>query len=84
MEILYVDSMLLLHAFKFTYSWKKQTQELYFGSFLTLKKKATVAQNLPPNLCSSLCGLWYNRSHPLNTLYLVLPTNLFPFVHLTA
>lgn len=40
MEMLYVDSMLALHASRFTHSWKKQSQELYFGSFLTLKKKS--------------------------------------------
>lgn len=38
MEMLYVDSMLLLHVSRFTYSWKKQSQELYFGSFLTSEK----------------------------------------------
>lgn len=65
MEMLYLDSMLLLHASRFIHSWKKQSQELYFGSFSTLeKKKATAAQNLPPNLCSSLSGLWCNRSYP--------------------
>lgn len=40
MEMLYVDSMLALHASRFTDSWRKQSQELYFGSFLTLKKKS--------------------------------------------
>lgn len=79
MEMLYVDSMLPLHASRFTYSWKKQSQEFYFGSFLTLKKNATVAQNLPPNLCSSLSGLWCNRSHPavFTIAYISLP--LCPF-----
>lgn len=75
MEMLYVDSMLALHASRFTHSWKKQSQELYFGSFLTLKKKATVAQNLSPNLCSSVSGLWCNRSYPavFTTAYISFP-----------
>lgn len=47
MEILYVDSMLLFRASRFTYSWKKQSQELYFGSFLTLKKKKSYSSTEP-------------------------------------